>query len=508
MKHTRTSVQDADARFDKGLKKVLTVLAALGAIGVYYLLQEYAPGPAGAPRFYNRAIDAYNDRKNDEAKRWFDRAIEVDSEYHPAYFGRALLHRRLNEVDAAIADYTTVIRLKPDHADAFYNRGLIYGDLGQPEKALADFDAYVRLKPAAPDGYMRRVEIFRGVGDLTRALADQDALVRMSDKYLPYYFARSALERDFGDLAGAMHDVETAVSIAPNDPEALFQRGLLRRQTGDVAGAIADFEQAIAIKAAEPQPSGVLPDDMRFRLARGEALRDSGQVDAAKAEFEAAIKRQTSSATAFQQRGLLELFLLGDATAAAADLDAAVRNGIQYRDMMRFTNYGIRAVERQLGAPPTTPVDDPPVIDRDVPFYPTIYWLVIWRQLARMHAASPDAPVSSSVPELSANRWQNVDITGVPVRTPLRRRLSWPLPIWLMFIGKATPEVVRRAAGTAPGAYERRLRLCEADFYAAELDLAKGTGDEAHKLLQAAVDGCPTAAPEATFAKAELQRLH
>jgi len=33
----------------------------------------------------------------------------------------------------------------------------------------------------------------------------------------------------------------------------------------------------------------------------------------------------------------------------------------------------------------------------------------------------------------------------------------------------------------APGAYERRLRVCEADFYTAELDIAKGARDDARR---------------------------
>ena len=46
----------------------------------------------------------------------------------------------------------------------------------------------------------------------------------------------------------------------------------------------------------------------------------------------------------------------------------------------------------------------------------------------------------------------------------------------------------------------------EADFCTAEYDLAKGARDHARRLLQSAVDGCPAAAPEATFAHAELVR--
>ncbi len=505
---TFSSEQEDAARRKRQLNALTGFTVALGAIGLYYLLQEVMPGPFGAPRFSDRAIDLYNERKYEDAERLFDRAISLDSEYYPAYFGRALVHRRQDEINDAIVDYTTVIRLKPDYADAFYNRGLIYRDLGEPEKALGDFDAYVRLKPAEADGYERRVDLFRALGDLPRALADQDALVRLNDKSLPPYLARSALKRDFGDLDGALRDVDAAVALAPADTETIFQRGLLRRQMGDMAAAIADFDKGIELKAAAAPQGSTLPrDDMRFRLARGETLRDAGQTDAAKAEFEAAVQRVPTSATARQQRGLLELFVLGDAAAAAEDLDAAVREGRRHREAARILNYGIRAIEQKYHATPT-PIDDRPFVDQDVPYYPAIYWYVLWRHIARIHAAPADAPVKTDASELNVDGWQNVDVAGVPVRTPLRRRLSWPLPIWLLFVGKATPDAVHRAAENAPGAYERRLRICEADFYTAEFDLAKGAPDDARRLLQSAIDGCPRGAPEATFAKAELRRLN
>jgi tetratricopeptide (TPR) repeat protein len=505
---TEPTERDEFARRDRQMKSLLGFIAALGAIGLYYLLQEFMPGPAGAPRFSDRGIGYYKEGKYHDAKDAFNRAIQLDSEYYPAYFGRALVHRRQNEINDALDDYATVIRLKPDYADAFYNRGLIYRDLGEPEKALGDFDAYVRLKPAEADGYARRVDVLHALGDFPRALADQDALVRLNDKSVPPYLARSALKRDSGDLDGALRDVEAAVALAPTDTEAIFQRGLLRRAMGDTAAAIADFDRAIELKAAAvPQGSTLPPNDMRFRLARGEALRDGGQTDAAKAEFDAAVQRVPTSATAHQQRGLLALFVLGDATAAAEDLEAAVREGVRHQEADKIMNYGIRAIEQRYHAT-TTQVDERPFVDQDVPYYPAIYWFVLWRQVVRAQAATAEAPAKINAEEFGYVDWGKVDIASVPARTPARRRVAWPLPIWLMLIGKTTPDLVHRAAENAPGAYERRLRLCEADFYTAEFDLAKGAGDEARRLLQSAVEGCPIGAPEATFAKAALQRLN
>jgi hypothetical protein len=66
---------------------------------------------------------------------------------------------------------------------------------------------------------------------------------------------------------------------------------------------------------------------------------------------------------------------------------------------------------------------------------------------------------------------------------------------------------VRRAAESAPGAYELALRQCEVDFYVAEFHLLNGATDEARTLLQSAATGCPAWTGTAGFAKSELKRL-
>ncbi len=73
------TAQDA-GRLDPQTKRILVVIAALAAWGLYYVAQEYMPGPWGAPRFYNRGVEAYNKGDDPEAMRWFDRAIGLDSE--------------------------------------------------------------------------------------------------------------------------------------------------------------------------------------------------------------------------------------------------------------------------------------------------------------------------------------------------------------------------------------------------------------------------------------------
>src|SRR5262249_12883234 len=106
-------------------KRILAWVVGLLVLGAIYLLADIFPGMTGVQRFYDNAVTALNARKFRDAEQGFSRAIKVDPKFEPAYFGRALAHRRLDEIDEAIADYTTALALKPDRADAHYNRGLI-----------------------------------------------------------------------------------------------------------------------------------------------------------------------------------------------------------------------------------------------------------------------------------------------------------------------------------------------------------------------------------------------
>ena len=480
---------------DRRDMSIIGTLAGLALLGGIYLLNETAPGAPGAPRFYDRGVRYYKEYKYTDAKQAFSRAIALDSSLHQAYFARAVVEQHVGDTDAAIADYAAVIRLKPDQSDAFYNRGLVYDSLGDTDRALADFDAVVRLKPDDPDGYLRRIAIYHRRGDFKRALAERDALVLLDDKYLPYYADRAALRREAGDLDGAIADLDAALQISSDYADGYRLRAPLRRQKGDTDGAIADLAQAIKLK----------PDDLRPYLARGEILRDTGQSDAAKVEFDSAISRSPKDATGYLQRGALELFWRGDAAAAAAaaaDLDTAFRTGFEYHNYRRLFSYGIRIPKLNIDIPPP---NEPPSIAPDVPFVPAIYQAVVWRHIGRVRAGQDDTTeLAEAKSRLEFDVW-----TGRSLLPPAnwRERIVWPGQIAALFVGDGTPEMVRRAAEAAPGAYELALRQCDADFYIAEFHLLKGAIDEARTLLQSAATVCPAWTGTAGLAKSELKRL-
>lgn len=98
---------------------------------------------------------------------------------------------------------------------------------------------------------------------------------------------------------------------------------------------------------------------------------------------------------------------------------------------------------------------------------------------------------------------------GLPGRlkqTTAEMALSkWPGPIVRMYLGQATPAQALTAAGA--DAQKRAEQVCEVNFYAGELALARGKRNEALRLFVMAAGECPRGLIETTSAEAELRAL-
>ena len=113
----------------------------------------------------------------------------------------------------------------------------------------------------------------------------------------------------------------------------------------------------------------------------------------------------------------------------------------------------------------------------------------LWLSLARMKANVPDDDAHS----LAQNAAQ-FDLA------------QWPGPVVKFMMGQVKPEEVAAAANL--GDPQKLVeRVCDADFYVAEYDLAHNNAAAAKPGLQRAAEKCPFASFERMGATAELMRL-
>ena len=72
------------------------------------------------------------------AMRDLDKVIELDPQFVYAYYNRAFISAKLNNLDAALEDLNQSIKIYPNFAEAYYNRGLILLRQGKTKAGLTD----------------------------------------------------------------------------------------------------------------------------------------------------------------------------------------------------------------------------------------------------------------------------------------------------------------------------------------------------------------------------------
>jgi lipoprotein NlpI len=83
---------------------------------------------------------------------------------------------------------------------------------------------------------------------------------------------------------------------------------------------------------------------------------------------------------------------------------------------------------------------------------------------------------------------------------------KWPAPVIRLFLGQTTPEALLATADD-PDAKIRQRKVCEVNFYSAELALQRRAKDEATRLFGLAAKDCPKSFTERAAAHAEPKAL-
>ncbi len=118
----------------------------------------------------------------DRAMQYFEKAIELDPDYAPAYAGLARTYlfadnfrnlTRYESMTKAAPLLERALELDPDLADAYIVRAVISQRTGSANKALTDLDKALRLNPGEARAYSQRATVLGSMGDEQGAIEAQ-----------------------------------------------------------------------------------------------------------------------------------------------------------------------------------------------------------------------------------------------------------------------------------------------------------------------------------------------
>jgi len=331
---------------------------------------------------YNRGIICQHNGETKEALKYFDEALQRNSQSAQALYKRGLINKELKNNKAALSDLKTAAEIsskenKALSAVCFTEVGSLCVETNDKKGAIEYFSKGIEQEPKNINTFIKRGDVYADAGDYISAVNDYTEVIKINANFIEAYEKRAAIyekegrgeesSKDYAlaaffygrifyeqknyekaieeylkaisfqnDLFEALlylafsyqnikeHDkalntYNRIIEIAPNDYDVWNNRGIINRDIKkDINTALADFNKAIELR---PDLSNALEN-------RGILYHNQGKYKEAIDDFSAAINIKPN-AVFYYRRGYAYAYLF-DTENAIKDYTAAIKNKPDY----------------------------------------------------------------------------------------------------------------------------------------------------------------------------------
>ena len=183
-----------------------------------------------------------------EALEQYERALFVDSSFAPAYFGRALASRIIDESYDIKPDLDQALLLDPRYGQVYLERAKYYLENDAYQLAFEDANQAIGLLPSSPLAYYYRAESLLGLKDYQKAEKSIKKAMNFDVNYVPTYLTAGRINLEIGNLEEAMDLLTRYSEHASSKPwEFYYSLGKGYYLTGDdLARGLALVNEALA----------------------------------------------------------------------------------------------------------------------------------------------------------------------------------------------------------------------------------------------------------------------
>jgi tetratricopeptide (TPR) repeat protein len=114
----------------------------------------------------------------DEARRDFDRVVEIDPNNARAYHLRGLVNDKTGDHSSALSDFNRAVELDPDYGAAYYSRANLHSKLGSVDEATEDIQMATHLTEANIERFANENNVWRSQQLRVEDMGGADPMVR------------------------------------------------------------------------------------------------------------------------------------------------------------------------------------------------------------------------------------------------------------------------------------------------------------------------------------------
>ena len=178
-----------------------------------------------------RGLALQEEGQLEDAMQDYKRAIDLDSQYGPAYYGRGWAKNWLKDYSGELEDARKGLELDPQNPGQYLRRiGAALMGLNRMEEAIQVFSQAIVLAPNDEGTIYNRAVCYLRMGQLESAIKDFDRVIALDSDWAWAYYQRSIAYEQSGDIAQASKDIDAALHFNPNYKPAIQARQRLDQQ--------------------------------------------------------------------------------------------------------------------------------------------------------------------------------------------------------------------------------------------------------------------------------------
>jgi tetratricopeptide (TPR) repeat protein len=211
-----------------------------------FMQQALAIEPGSVDLYYYLGEAYRNLGRPDDAVTAYGQALEINSQFAPAYLGRALAYESINPQADIEGEITYAIDFDPNYVDAYLERARIRIEHHNPQGATDDILAADKLFTNHPMVYVLMAQVYLEYNDPTTALDYALTGYELDITSLPAYLTLARVYLAKNDSREAIHYIEIYLSHARDDAQGYAVKAQAEFQIGNFAESLAACDLGIA----------------------------------------------------------------------------------------------------------------------------------------------------------------------------------------------------------------------------------------------------------------------
>ncbi|XP_072039506.1 uncharacterized protein [Amphiura filiformis] len=238
--------------------------------------------PMCLPARVNLAYNMQVCGKHQQAWEQFTACLNINSNYHPALEGRAIVCLQMSDTFAAFLDLNKAIKLSAS-AELLTNRGVVNQFMQDHNNAMKDYQAAIKRDPTYALAYFNAANVYFHNRQFRQAHEYYSKTLDHNPRDESACLNRAITKVLMRDARGALEDFQQAIKLSPLSAHVYFNRGNLYTSLRRYELAEKDYSQALKLQ----------PDDPLVHKRRAEVRGKLGRHQDAILDYKRAIEIQS-----------------------------------------------------------------------------------------------------------------------------------------------------------------------------------------------------------------------